>query len=491
MMGSRIKTQLLVISLTPLMLVMILVLAFFVNASKDTLEERIQYRGGEIAAQIVSMSEFYFYTGDIDRLQDVAELMINIDELMSIHFRGVDDQTIVFRELDSKDQPIRMFTVPIMAENKLADELTEMAYENEPTPILGSLTIGLSENRLTTQLAALYSRILWVGVAGMLLGMVLVYFLSRSVTRSLTSLAETAKEIEASKLYSRCPENGKGELLALQHIFNDMAESLERNEQILQTRISDATASLNASVEELSLKNDELARKRQEAISLERSKAISDERTRIMKDMHDGIGGQLVSTLAMLDRHAGDSVTEQTKTDIADTLRECLEDFRLIIHSLNINADSMEALLADFKYRLIKRLKPLNIELIWYMSESLDHVKLQPQQSLHLLRFLQEATTNTMKHSGASELSVRAVCLSEQMVSLEVSDNGQCEQYESVLTGHGIKNMQWRACELDGTLNLANESGGLCIELQIPLYKDDEGRLRIGLTSQKADQMDH
>jgi signal transduction histidine kinase len=483
MMGSRIKTQLLVISLTPLMLVMVLVLAFFVNASKDTLEERLRYRGGEIAAQIVSMSEFYFYTGDIERLEDVAELMINIDELMSIHFLDARQKTLVYRELDAKDQAIREFTVPIVAGNALADELTELAYENEPPPMLGSLTIGLSENRLNAQLAELYSRILWVGVAAVLLGMVLVFFLSRSVTRSLTSLAATAKDIESNKLFSRCPENGKGELLALQHIFNDMAESLERNEHVLQTRIMDATASLNDSVKELSLKNEELARKRQEAIELERSKAISDERTRIMKDMHDGIGGQLVSTLAMLDCHAGEQVTEQTKADIADTLRECLEDFRLIIHSLNINANSMEALLADFKYRLIKRLKPLKIELVWYMSEALDGVYIQPQQSLHLLRFLQEATTNTMKHAGATELSVRSVFLNDTMVSVEVSDNGVCDQCEAVLQGHGLKNMQWRANELNGELSLSNESGSLVIELQVPLYRDDEGRLRLGQSS--------
>jgi signal transduction histidine kinase len=473
MFASRIKTQLLLISLAPLLLVMLLVLGFLVGTTRDGIEEQVQNRGDEIAAQIVSMSEFFFYTGDMEKLSEVVELMINIDELISIKFSDAKGRILLARELDSVNQTIRTFRVAIRNQDPLVDELIELAATSEPATILGYLHIGISEDRITTQLQAFYIRTLLIGLVALLLGLVLAYLMSRKMTSALSSLAVTAREIELKSLTARCPENGHGELLELQHIFNEMAESLERNEQHMLRRIEEATRSLNASVDELSQKNEELAKQRQEAIELERSKAISDERARIMKDMHDGVGGQLVSSLAIIERESD----SEARNNIAATLRECLDDFRLIINSLNVNANNLDAIMADFKYRLDKRIKSLSISLHWQIDPKADQITLQPQQALHLLRILQEATTNIIKHADATRISI-SLQSDGDGVQLMICDNGNCRllgrhDYDASVSseGYGLTNMQWRARQLKGTISfLNNEPSGLCVKLILPEF---------------------
>ena len=471
MFVSRIKTQLLLISLAPLLLVMILVLGFLIGTTHDGIEQRVQKRGDEIAAQIVTMSEFFLYTGNMEKLSEVVELMINIDELISIQFSDAQGRLLLARELDSANQTIRSFRVAIRNQDSLVDDLTVLAANAEPAPVLGYLNIGISENRITTQLQAFYIRILLIGLVALLLGVVLAYLMSRKMTSALSSLALTAREIELKSFSVRCPENGHGELLELQHIFNEMADSLERNEQRMLRRIEEATRSLNASVDELSNKNQELAKQRQESIELARSKAISDERARIMKDMHDGVGGQLVSSLAIIERET----ESEARDNIAATLKECLDDFRLIINSLNVNANHLDAIMADFKYRLDKRIKPLDINLKWCIDPIAEQVALQPQQALHLLRILQEATTNILKHANATEISIEMLC-SIEGVMLTICDDGicvvlpeeECED-EPHFAGYGLTNMRWRARQLKGTIGFQKTAqGGLCIMLTLP-----------------------
>nr|WP_279545369.1 HAMP domain-containing protein [Pseudoteredinibacter isoporae] len=292
----------------------------------------------------------------------------------------------------------------------------------------------------------------------------MVYLFGRRMSASLSEMAAAAKAVKMGDLDSRSPENGEGEILELQRLFNRMVGSLQENEADLQNRIEHATKSLNESVDALSRKNTELEQQRQEAIELERSKAISDERARIMKDMHDGIGGQLVASLAMIEKEKNSEIRD----NISSALRECLDDFRLIILSLNVSDSNLQALLADFKYRINKKLSKLKVRLSWQVAMEVDQVNIQPQQSLHLLRILQEIFANILKHSDASEIVLK-VSLDGQQVHLQVDDNGQFNEPEDK-GGHGLKNMHWRAGELKGVFSLnKNEQGGASANLSFPV----------------------
>src|SRR4029079_13392416 len=85
---------------------------------------------------------------------------------------------------------------------------------------------------------------------------------------------------------------------------------------------------------------------------------LANERTRLMRDLHDGLGGQLVSIVALSERgHEGATIT--------DAARAALKDLRLVIDSMDdIGGDLMLAL-GSWRERAAAQLRPHDIALDW------------------------------------------------------------------------------------------------------------------------------
>jgi len=113
----------------------------------------------------------------------------------------------------------------------------------------------------------------------------------------------------------------------------------------------------------------------------------------------------------------------------------------------------------------------------WQIDPKADQITLQPQQALHLLRILQEATTNIIKHADATRISI-SLQSDGDGVQLMICDNGNCRllgrnEYDASVSseGYGLTNMQWRARQLKGTISfLNNEPSGLCVKLILPEF---------------------
>jgi signal transduction histidine kinase len=200
---------------------------------------------------------------------------------------------------------------------------------------------------------------------------------------------------------------------------------------------------------------------------LERQQAIAEERQRIMSDMHDGIGGQLISALSLVE--AGNTPKEQ----VAVALRECIDDLRLAIDSLEPTEEDLLPVLGSLRYRLEPRLKAQGIALDWQVQEVPKLACLTPQNVLHILRILQEAFTNVLKHAQADRIAVEAgVEPDSRRVYIRVSDNGRglASSDGPRPQGHGLVNMLRRAKALGGELLVRPSSGrGTTLELLLPV----------------------
>jgi len=469
MIAKTIRAQLLFVSLLPLVLVVIAICVFMLADSINDIEIDLENRGNEVSNQAVLMSEFHFYTGNVERLKEVANIISGFEDVVYVRFEDSTKQILIESKSDVTSRSAReekLFLIPIYSRNLDVGDVGAVAgLENTSAQNLGSIAIGISRNSSLAQREAAYLKVLLIALCAIVLGGMSVFIFGRNLSRSLTATMAAAKSIKRGGLRNRSPEDGSGEMLEFQQAFNKMLVKLEENESEMQYKIDQATSSLNELVVQLSSNNMELEATRQESIELAKSKAISDERARIMKDMHDGIGGQLVASLAMIEKEKNSEIRE----NISSALRECLDDFRLIINSLNLRDSNLTALLADFKYRISKKLNRLDVTLNWVVDDELDHVIIQPQQSLHLLRILQEAFTNILKHAGAKNIDCRVNCESG-LVRLVVADDGDyngCAGH-----GHGVNNMNWRAGELAGALSIeVGEGGGCVVNLAFPAEK--------------------
>lgn len=210
---------------------------------------------------------------------------------------------------------------------------------------------------------------------------------------------------------------------------------------------------LNAELDaRLAARERQLREQHQTLLKLEREQATVHERQRILRDIHDGLGSQLISSIHLVEGGA----LEPAK--VAALLRECVDDLRLAIDSLKPAGEDLLAVLGNFRYRMEPRLAHAGVRLDWQVDPSARSPKLDAEQVLHTLRIVQEAVTNALKHASPSVLRItfREEADSDEWI-LSVEDDGVGFRARSDHPrGEGLKNMRTRAAK--ARLNLTIES---------------------------------
>jgi signal transduction histidine kinase len=199
--------------------------------------------------------------------------------------------------------------------------------------------------------------------------------------------------------------------------------------------------------------------------SLERERAISAERERMTTDMHDGIGGQLVHALAVIEGNASFQPLEAI-------LRGALDDLRLIIDSSDPVEGNLLAVLSNFRARNERRVQQGGLRFLWQITDLPPLPDFGPHKILQVLRILQEALTNVLKHAGASEVAVRtdigADAAQRAAIIVDVIDNGR-GYAPTKGPGRGLGNMRRRASEIGGSIEFSSTEAGSRVRLILPL----------------------
>ena len=220
-----------------------------------------------------------------------------------------------------------------------------------------------------------------------------------------------------------------------------------------------ATEELNRSLEQrVEEKSDELASNYARMQNLEKERTLAEERSRLMQDMHDGLGGQLVQALAL-------SEQEGASPRLRNALDDALMDLRMVIDSLSPDEHDLEGLLAAYRQRVDRTIEPVGFRLHWHM-QNVPALDLGPERALNILRILQEAVTNAVKHSGASELTIEARG-NRREATIVVADNGDGFNAEQLKSGNGLRNMRNRAAKIGGDINVTSTLLGTSVRLRL------------------------
>jgi signal transduction histidine kinase len=193
----------------------------------------------------------------------------------------------------------------------------------------------------------------------------------------------------------------------------------------------------------------------------ERERAALQERQRIMQDIHDGLGSQLVSSLALSERGALNA--QQTSA----LLRECIDDLRLAIDSLAGSDDSFAVMAGNLRFRMEPRLRAAGITLKWNSAALHEAAVVPAGHTLTLLRILQESLGNALRHSQASEIAVTLGTDADQL-HIAVCDNGKGFDPRSVRLGKGICGMEKRARGIGADLRF-DGANGTSVWVTLPL----------------------
>jgi signal transduction histidine kinase len=246
-----------------------------------------------------------------------------------------------------------------------------------------------------------------------------------------------------------------GVLLALR--FARTLNDVEQANRTLESRVQQREREIAASYQRIAV--------------MQREQAATDERQRIMRDLHDGLGSQLFTSLSRAERGAMDSRA------MSDSLRGAIDQMRVAIEALASEEQDFETAFGNFRFRWDARLREAGIATTWQIElppACADGASpLAPHDAPQLLHIVQEALTNSLKHARASAVTVR-VAFGADELAVDVSDDGQGLPAPSASTGtpsaggRGRANMRNRAQRLGGRIEWHAEARGTRVSLRAP-----------------------
>ncbi|MEU8965421.1 sensor histidine kinase [Streptomyces sp. NPDC048491] len=194
--------------------------------------------------------------------------------------------------------------------------------------------------------------------------------------------------------------------------------------------------------------------------------AVAGERSRIAREMHDIVTHNLSVMVALADGavFAQDRAPERATTamrQVSTTGRQAITDMRRFLGVLR--ADEPDALRHPMP--AIAQLEPLADQVRAAGLPTRLTVKGDPSGApaaaqLTVYRLVQEALTNTLKHTPAGTSASVYVSCAEQRITVDVTDDGPGGALPAGTTGHGLHGMRERAAAYNGELTAGPRPGG-------------------------------
>jgi signal transduction histidine kinase len=208
-----------------------------------------------------------------------------------------------------------------------------------------------------------------------------------------------------------------------------------------QASISSAlTKSKQILSDRLKSQEQELETAFRDRAALEKKAATIEERERITAELHDGVAGDLATIIALSEADCSNGGL------VRQTAKRALDEIRMIIDTFSFHQNGLVFALASFKERYNKMLSSLAIEFEWDMSTLPDDNSLNAEQTLDVLRIMQESVNNAIQHGKAKRIQITSA-VADGLVTIKIRNSGG-EQFVYKQTGYGVRNMHQRSAKL-------------------------------------------
>jgi two-component system, NarL family, sensor histidine kinase UhpB len=304
---------------------------------------------------------------------------------------------------------------------------------------------------------------LWMVLAGFVLGNVLVYVLLGRAMKPMQQVVQGLGKVALGEYDTRLPVLAGSEGRLMGQAFNSMAQSVQDSVEA-KRQAQEATQAL--------AENRELTQIIQAR--------VEQERGAIARELHDEMGQQVTAIksvgLAIARKAAGqDAFVEQSARLVMDCADQIYDGVHRLIAKLRPLAldrfglhDALQDLVDDWRAR-----HPgvaLNLTVDGQLNELGDAL------STAVYRIVQEAVNNSLRHAQASSIVVRLHAESDRL-QLEVIDNGvgRLEAFQTP-GRYGVLGMRERAHALGGVFDLDQiEPGGVRLRVNLPITQQLQG----------------
>ena len=213
-----------------------------------------------------------------------------------------------------------------------------------------------------------------------------------------------------------------------------------------------------------------------------------EERRRLSRELHDGLGQNLVAAKLALSNLANSRPDDSVIADCLKLIDESLAEARTISYLLHPPLLDDIGIASAARWYLEGFAKRSGIEVSADIPDSAT--RMPRSMELALFRVLQESLTNIHRHAKSSRAEVSLHMLNDRAV-LRVRDRGKgipSETLEHFLhdgthVGVGLAGMRERVAEQDGEFEIYSDESGTVIEVTMPLSAAETVEDRQGTTS--------
>ena len=197
-------------------------------------------------------------------------------------------------------------------------------------------------------------------------------------------------------------------------------------------------------------------------------------RSRISGDLHDDIGSTLssisiISEIAMRETGLGFPALIKEIKDNSIFLMEKMDD---IVWSINPKNDSLENLFLRIKHFAATVFEAKDIYYTIEIRGDIKNIRLPMEYRQHIYLIMKEAINNLVKYSACAEASI-AVNYQDDILKVEINDNGRGFVKPDQFTGNGILSMNNRASKIRGELVIDSQiNKGTRVNLKVKLKRN-------------------
>lgn len=426
------------------------------SAMTSVLVSELDNRGASVASDLAARSadpillndafSVYELLSDTVASHPDAEYAFVVDPSGSVLAHTFGDEGFPAELLDP---PVGTFEADTMHRRFDADSQTLHDFE---TPILGGelgvVRLGMGDGRLSGVIDGITTQMLVTTFFVALVGVAAASYLTWLLTRPIVDLVETTRRVGDGDLTVRASYWANDEIGSLSVAFNQMVGDLAEN----RSTIADTEAARTRLLDKLITAQEE-------------------ERKRIARELHDTVGQSLssimvgIAVMAKLSGQEAEAKSEELRILAGETLTQVRELSRELrpsaLDDLGLKA-ALDRYAEDFAIRYPGIAIDIHVELSERLPSSMETA---------LYRIIQEAMTNTARHSDASTVSILVVQRRRSLRAI-IEDDGSGFDLDTVRrsqTSVGIHAMQERTELLGGQFNIESGPDGTTVYIEVKL----------------------
>jgi signal transduction histidine kinase len=201
---------------------------------------------------------------------------------------------------------------------------------------------------------------------------------------------------------------------------------------------------------------------------------IQQVRNKIAAELHDDIGSTL-SSIYLFSEVAKKEINQDSLQalpmleKIESSSHEMMQSMSEIVWAIQPKNDDTANLVEKIHSFANELLSARNIRFRFEYPDQFLSIPIAMEVRRNIYLIFKEALNNIAKHSGASEAGME-VALEEKNLCIDIRDNGQGFNTQTLSKGNGVRNLYSRAEEIGGRLRIDSQPGrGTGVYLQCPL----------------------